>query len=49
MISAEEQALLLLLQTSQAGPSATSVCIYRQHNVFWHKVAVCIAAVWFPY
>ena len=47
MISAEEQAFLLLLQTSQAGPSTTSVCIYRQHSVFWQKVAVCITAVGF--
>jgi len=49
MISAEEQALLLLLQTSQAGPSATSVCIYRQPSVFWQQIAVCIRAVWFHY
>jgi len=47
MISAEEQAFLLLLQTGQAGPSATSVCIYRQHSVFWQKIAVCITAVGF--
>jgi len=37
VISAEKQVSLLLLQISHAGPTATSVCIYRHHSAFGRR------------